>query len=105
MARNKGPEMYDLKADHARFCRVVWEAMRLRWRKLNDYGASYRNFGLLGVVVRLSDKMARIERLMKGNPSMVQDEKMRDTLLDIINYSAMGIMLLDEESPKKGKEK
>lgn len=90
----------NLKEDQKRFCKVLWEAMRLRWRKLNDYGASYRNFGPLGVVVRMSDKMSRMERLMKNGKAMVNDESMRDTAIDLINYSAMLVMLLDEKKRK-----
>jgi hypothetical protein len=29
---------------------------------------------------------------------LVDDEKIRDTLLDLHNYAAMGLMLLDEKS-------
>ena len=94
------PGSDSLKEDQKRFCKVLWESMRLRWRKLNDYGASYRNFGPLGVVVRMSDKMSRLERLMKSGKAMVSDENMRDTALDLINYSGMLILLLDEQNKK-----
>jgi hypothetical protein len=46
----------------------------------------------------MGDKFLRIQSLIKkknfeGN---VLDESIIDTLLDLINYAAMGIMLLDE---------
>lgn len=86
----------ELKEDQKRFCKILWEAMRLRWRKLNDYGFSYRNFGSFGVMIRISDKVARLERLTKGQKAKVTDESIRDVYLDIINYSAMAILLLDQ---------
>jgi len=89
----------EIKADHARFCRVMWEATKLRWRKVQDYGRSYRNFGALGVAVRMSDKMARITNLLK-NKQAPNNESLRDSAIDLINYSAMLVMLLDEESRK-----
>jgi len=85
-----------LKEDQKRFCKILWEAMKLRWRKLNDYGTSYQKFGSLGVVIRLSDKISRLERLIKGQKAKVTDENMKDTCLDIINYATMAIMLLDQ---------
>ena len=31
---------------------------------------------------------------------MIADERMRDSLVDLHNYAAMAVMLLDEESPQ-----
>ena len=88
----------DLVEDQHLFCEILKEASKLRWKKLQDYGQSYRNFGILGVIIRLGDKMSRIERLFKDPKSQkIKNESIRDTLLDILNYSAMAIMLLDEE--------
>ncbi len=90
---------YSLTADQRRFRDVMKEAAVLRWRKLNDYGASYRNFGSFGVAVRMGDKMRRIERMMqKGHVQTVQAESVRDTGMDMVNYATMLVMLLDEES-------
>lgn len=91
---------YSLKADHYRFVKVLTEASQLRWKKLNDYGASYREFGPLGVAVRMGDKMRRMEMLLqKGHVTRVKSESLRDTAVDLLNYSVMLVMLLDE---KKG---
>jgi hypothetical protein len=91
------PKSNPLRDDQRRFEAVLKEAALLRWRKLNDYGASYRTFGPLGVIVRMGDKMRRIENLFqKSEVSKVKDESVRDTLVDLLNYAAMGIILLDE---------
>jgi hypothetical protein len=68
-------------------------------RKQMDYGP--RNImdapggPLVGLTVRLSDKLARLRNLIEnGNGS--QFESLRDTLLDISNYGLIGIMVLDD---------
>ena len=41
-----------------------------------------------GILVRISDKIARIANLLKRNGKMaIKDEKLEDTMLDLINYS------------------
>ena len=41
-----------------------------------------------GILVRISDKLARIANLQRRNGKMaIKEEKLEDTLLDLINYS------------------
>lgn len=69
-------------------------------RKNADYGNSFDKsldkFGIVAAVVRLGDKMNRIESLA-GKKAQVTDESIRDTLLDMANYSIMTIMWLDNQ--------
>lgn len=61
-------------------------------RKQRDYGhENIRRFGLQGLIVRTHDKVARLENLLAsgGTPN---NESIEDTLLDIVGYSAIGIM-------------
>lgn len=64
--------------------------------KNHDYGpTNILDYGATGVVVRMNDKLSRIENLIhKKNDAKVKDEKLEDTLLDIVNYATYGIMLL-----------
>src|SRR5690606_11530120 len=68
-------------------------------RKNADYGNSFeeqfKEYGLLSLVIRLDDKLRRLKQLM-NNEAKVKDESIRDTLLDLSNYSDMGIMELDK---------
>ncbi len=41
-----------------------------------------------GILVRMTDKMARVSSLLDKEPEVV-DEKLDDTLLDLINYAAI----------------
>ena len=69
-------------------------------RKNHDYGNSFDKsldkFGLVASVVRIGDKMNRIESLVQKK-AMVQDESIRDTLLDMANYATMTVMWMDNQ--------
>jgi len=74
------------------------EALELFTRKNADYGDSFATFGPIGVIVRMQDKINRLVSVSKKEVSFVKDESLRDTLIDLHNYSAMAIMLLDEKN-------
>lgn len=76
---------------------VQKEAVELFRKKNQDYGDAFANYGTVGVLVRLGDKIARCQSISNKGISLVQDEKLRDTLIDLHNYAAMAIMLLDED--------
>lgn len=67
--------------------------------KNHDYGNSFEQsldkFGLVASVVRLGDKMNRIESLTKKE-AQVKDESIKDTLLDMANYAIMTVMWMDK---------
>lgn len=68
--------------------------------KNHDYGNSFEQsldkFGLLAAVVRMGDKMNRIESLSKKEAE-VKDESIKDTLLDLATYSIMTLMWLSKQ--------
>ena len=51
--------------------------------------------GLLVSKIRLTDKLNRFGQLIK-NDSLVKDESLRDTLIDLANYTVMTLMYLDD---------
>jgi hypothetical protein len=69
--------------------------------KNHDYGNSFEQsldkFGLVASVVRLGDKMNRIESLTKKE-AQVKDESIKDTLLDMANYAIITVMWMDKKS-------
>ena len=75
---------------------VQEEALELFKKKNKDYGDAFANYGSIGVLVRMGDKISRLVNIDK-NKIEIKDEKMRDTLIDLHNYAAMAIMLLDEQ--------
>jgi hypothetical protein len=63
-------------------------------KKQHDYGhENILKFGLYGILVRLSDK---IERYANLEGKQAQNESTSDTLMDIVGYSVVALMLLDE---------
>ena len=68
--------------------------------KNHDYGNSFEQsldkFGLVASVVRLGDKMNRIESLTKKE-AQVKDESIKDTLLDMANYAIMTVMRMNKK--------
>jgi len=67
-------------------------------KKQKDYGhKNISKFGITGLVIRVHDKVARVENLMKKEnyANAVSDETMLDTLMDIIGYSIIAYMWLN----------
>uniref|UniRef100_A0A6C0F2Z0 Nucleotide modification associated domain-containing protein n=1 Tax=viral metagenome TaxID=1070528 RepID=A0A6C0F2Z0_9ZZZZ len=76
---------------------VQQSALELFKKKNADYGDAFAKFGVIGVIVRIEDKIQRSLSISKNGIYLVDDEKIRDTLIDLHNYAAMAIMLLDED--------
>ena len=72
------------------------EALELFTRKNADYGDAFAKYGVIGVLMRIEDKLQRSMTITKNGVSLVNDEGIRDTLIDLHNYAAMALMLLDE---------
>ena len=80
--------------------KVQNEGLELFKKKNTDYGDAFANYGVVGVLVRMGDKIARLQSITTKSVSLVNTESLRDTLIDLHNYSAMAIMLLDEDKNK-----
>jgi len=75
---------------------IQLEARTLFQSKNSDYGDAFATYGPIGVLVRIGDKIQRLQSIDKKGITLVEDEKLRDTLIDLHNYAAMAIMLMDE---------
>ena len=76
---------------------IQFEALTLFEKKNKDYGDAFATYGPVGVLVRMGDKISRLQSITSKGINLVEDEKIRDTLIDLHNYAAMAIMLLDEK--------
>ena len=76
--------------------KVQKEGYELFKRKNADYGDAFANYGSIGVLIRMGDKIQRLMSVSQKEIRCVNDESLRDTLIDLHNYSAMAIMLMDE---------
>ena len=81
--------------------KVQNEGLELFKKKNADYGDAFAKYGIIGVLMRIEDKMQRSLSITKNGVNLVKDENIRDTLIDLHNYAAMGIMLLDEDEDQE----
>lgn len=84
------------------FRKVQEEGFELFNRKNTDYGDAFADYGVVGILVRMGDKLKRFVSVSQKGVALVNDEGLRDTLIDMHNYSAMAIMLMDEKKFGKG---
>jgi hypothetical protein len=85
----------DTKANNEMCDLIRHEALTLFTKKNTDYGDAFAEYGVIGVIVRIGDKIFRLKTLISRNQPEVE-ESVQDTLEDLFNYTAMAIMLLDE---------
>ena len=70
-------------------------------KKNHDYSDSYHDsyveYNNPMIAIRLDDKLKRFKTLIKQG-AMVNDESIRDTLIDLANYALMGVMEVDNNN-------
>lgn len=77
--------------------KIQAECKEIFAKKNKDYGDAFAQHGTIGVLVRISDKMARFTNISKkGLEINVSDETLKDTLMDLHNYAAMAIMCMED---------
>tara|TARA_B100000287_G_scaffold35660_1_gene32864 strand:- start:2426 stop:2722 length:297 start_codon:yes stop_codon:yes gene_type:complete len=82
--------------------KIQFECKEIFVKKNNDYGDAFAQHGTIGVLVRISDKMARFTNISKkGLEINVSDETLKDTLMDLHNYAAMAIMCMEDADADK----
>lgn len=97
-------EMMDNVQYHEKLCK---ELNDLYAKKNRDYGNSFHDTyleeGLAMSRIRLSDKLARFKKLSHkcDYEGSVEDESIRDTLIDLANYALMTVIELDLDAQKQ----
>lgn len=67
----------------------------------NDAFRNLRRRGLLGVLVRMDDKMSRLDGYIERNSLQVQGESAIDTCVDLANYAIiLACMIVEERTIK-----
>jgi hypothetical protein len=85
----------------------VWNVMdqagNLLIKKHKDYGPTNISLSpggpLNGLRVRMHDKTARINHLIDSGATP-ENESLRDSFIDLLNYSAIALMVLDGKWPR-----
>lgn len=106
MIKEFSPEKIKRKMSKESLHKAICEELTEIYKKKNaDYGdsfyKSFKEYGIDMVRIRLGDKFNRFKTLSKGTKQKVNDESIRDTLLDLANYSIMAIMELDTKEDIK----
>lgn len=74
--------------------------------KNHDYGNSFEQscnkFGIIAAIVRMGDKMNRLESLAVKRAE-VKDESIKDTLLDLANYAILTVMWMSNNVSEEDK--
>jgi hypothetical protein len=92
-------EKYDLT--EAQLKKMADPIIQTLIKKNQDYGGASFDLGLTGNMVHLWDKVKRYKTLVErklisnGEPNF---ESIQDTLKDIIGYSLIGLIILENES-------
>ena len=78
----------------------ICEELNVLYAKKNhDYGDSFHisfvEEGMAMARIRLSDKLNRFKTLSRNGKQEVNDESIRDTLIDLANYSIMTILEME----------
>lgn len=82
---------------------VYDEARAVLLQKHHDYGPKNISMApggpINGLRVRMHDKMSRINHLVDSGATP-ENESLRDSFLDMMNYSAIALMVLDGDWPE-----
>ena len=89
------------------FAADMWEVLdsagNLLLSKHRDYGPTNISLSpggpLNGLRVRMHDKTARINHLIDSGATP-ENESLRDSFIDLLNYSAIALMVLDGNWPR-----
>ena len=93
--------------DSKRFTSLKTEIHNLLVNKQFNYGPkNIIEFGILGIIVRMYDKVARLVNLITKADNLkdaltistIKDESIVDTLFDIVGYCTMALMIESKDS-------
>ena len=71
------------------------------WDYGDSFGKSFEEWGLPMSCIRLTDKLNRLISFGRGQDMKVNDEGVKDTLMDLANYAIMTLVELNMAENKK----
>jgi len=80
------------------FKEIQNEGLQLFIKKNIDYGDAFKDCGLIGIFVRINDKIKRMQNITDTSITLINTENLRDTLIDLQNYSTLAILELDKKN-------
>lgn len=79
------------------FEKILKEILELKKKKSEDYGMTWRAFGLDGIWPMIGKKFARIWMNKNKPKEKLNFESMEDTLIDMVVYCVMALQLIKEK--------
>ena len=74
---------------------ILDNIIKLVLSKNHDYGDAWQRFGIFTPLIRINDKLLRLETLMSKVAKV--EENVIDTLVDIVGYSMLATMRINWE--------
>ena len=65
---------------------IQQEAFELFKTKNQQYGNAFAKYGAVGVMIRMGEKINRFLSISRLSIELKDEETLRDTLLDLLNY-------------------
>ncbi|HDK7138970.1 TPA: DUF1599 domain-containing protein [Clostridium botulinum] len=86
------------KADkHKIICEELNKIYKVKNHDYGDsFGETYKKLGIISAVTRITDKVNRLQSLCTKDALV--DESIKDTLMDLANYSIMTLIELEAEN-------
>ena len=64
----------------------------------NSFGDTFDKVGIISAYTRISDKFNRFEYMVMNQDDGTDDERLRDTLMDMANYCVMTVRELEKKN-------
>jgi hypothetical protein len=88
-----------MSADKIKQMQIVHnEATEVFKRKTISYEDAFADYGIVGLIVRIGDKIQRLVSVSNKGISLINTKTLRDILVDLHNYTAMAIISIDENN-------
>lgn len=78
------------------FRKVQDQGYELFKKKNQDYGNAFEEYGTIGILIRMNDKIKRAQTITNNKISLIDDESIKDTLIDLHNYCALAIVMMNK---------
>lgn len=79
----------------ARLDELVDELIDLLLDKNQKYRDAWQDFGMFTPLMRIREKLIRVETLIDGRPVLVQDENVIAELMDIMGYCLLAMLWME----------
>ena len=80
---------------------IQQSSLKVFSKKSKEYGDPFLKYGIVGALVRIEDKIKESLSITPKGIFLVEDEKLKGILVDLQNYAALALMLLEENKGKK----